>query len=67
MTSRRHYVRKHNAIMHGPLKRLVRGWNVPDEYLTTEQMEVRQLLQSIRARIDAKDTSREKRTNGSEK
>lgn len=57
MTSRRHYLLKHNNILHNMSSRIVRGDNVPDYLLTREQLDFRHILQSLRLRIIYKDNS----------
>lgn len=54
MTSRQHYVRKHNALLYKNYS-LLRGSNVPDELLTPEQLKLRRELESLRLRIAEMD------------
>jgi len=58
MTSRRHYVKKHNAILHAAGAGLSRGDNVPDDQLTPDQLAFRRQLQAMRSKIKYLDRCR---------
>lgn len=61
MTSKRHYLSKHNSILHNASSSIKRGDNVPDSLLTKEQLNFRRSLQSLRLRIIYKDEYGRKR------
>lgn len=54
MTSKRHYLSKHNSLLRHIDNNIKRGDNVPDNLLNKEQLDFRKLLYSYRLRIDNK-------------
>lgn len=60
MTSRRHYVRKADALLHKSPRNLVRGINVAERDMTQDQIAFRRTHQSLLLRFAQKDARRDR-------